>query len=56
MHWVKSIRIRIFSGPFFPAIAPNTETCRDAEQISVFSPNMGKYKPENLRIRTLFTQ
>ena len=32
-HFVKSVRIRSFSGP-----------------------NAGKYGPENLRIRTLFTQ
>ena len=36
----KSVRIRSFSGPYFP----------------VFSPNAGKYGPKNLRIRTLFTQ
>ena len=29
---------------------------RDTEHLSVFSPNVGKYRPEKLRIRTLFTQ
>ena len=28
----------------------------DTEYLSVFSPNTGKYGPEKLRIRTLFTQ
>ena len=36
----KSVRIRSFSGPYFP----------------VFSPNAGKYGPKKLRIRKLFTQ
>ena len=40
-HCVKSVRFWIFSGPYFP------------EKIS---PNEGKYGPEKLRIRTLFTQ
>ena len=43
-HFVKSARIRSFSGPYFPS------------NLSVFSPNAGKYGPEKLRIRTLFTQ
>ena len=29
---------------------------RYAAYLSVFSPNAGKYGPENLRVRTLFTQ
>ena len=28
----------------------------DTEYLSVFSPNAGKCRPEQLRIRTLFTQ
>ena len=48
--WVKSIRIRSFSGPYFPALGLN------AERYSVFSPNAGKYGPEKLRIWRLFTQ
>ena len=39
-HYVKSIQIRSFSGPYFP----------------VFSPNTGKYGPEKLSIWTLLTQ
>ena len=37
---VKSVRIRSFSGPYFPAFRLNTE----------------KYRPEKLRIWILFTQ
>ena len=44
-HCVKSVYIRNFSGPYFPAFGLNTER-----------PNAGKYGPEKLRIRTLFTQ
>ena len=29
---------------------------RDTKYLSIFSPNAGRYKPENLWIRTLFTQ
>ena len=47
MHYVKSVRIRSFSGPYFPAFGLN---------FPVFSPNAGKYGPGKLRIRTLFTQ
>ena len=39
-HCVKSVRIGSFCGPYFAA----------------FSPNEGKYRAENLRIRTLFMQ
>ena len=39
-HCVKSVRIRIFSGPYFP----------------VFSPNTGEYGSEKLQIQTLFLQ
>ena len=38
----KSVRIRSFSGPYFPAF--------------VFGQNLGKHRPEKLQIRTLFTQ
>ena len=37
---VKSVRFLSFPGPYFPA----------------FSPNAGKYGPQKLRIRALFTQ
>ena len=49
----KSVRIRSFSGPYFPAFGLNR---RDTLYLSVFSPNAGKYGPEKSRIWTLFTQ
>ena len=49
---MNSVRIRSFSAPYFPAFRLNTERY----EISVFSPNAGKYGPEKLRIPTLFTQ
>ena len=39
-YYVKSAKIRSFSGPYFPAFGLNTE------RYSVFSPNAGKYGPE----------
>ena len=33
-----------------------TEYGEATEYLSVFGPNAGKYRPEKLRIRTLFTQ
>ena len=48
VHCVKSVRIWSFSDPYFPVFRLNT--------LSVFSPNAGKYRPEKLRIQTLFTQ
>ena len=45
--------ISIFSGPYFPVFRVNTE---DMVYLSVFSPNSGKYVPEEVRMRTLFTQ
>ena len=48
-HSVKNVRIRSFSGLYFPAFRLNTE------YLSVFSPNAGKCGPEKLRIGTLFT-
>ena len=47
IHYVKSVRIQSFSGPWIR---------RDAEYLSVFSLNAGKYGPEKLQIQTLFTQ
>ena len=47
---VKSVRIRTFSSPNVPAFGPNTP------YLSIFNPNAGKYGPEKLRIRMLFTQ
>ena len=49
-HYVKSVRIRSFSGPCFPAFGLNTE------RYEVLSLNAGKYGREKLRMRTLFTQ
>ena len=49
-HCMKSVRILSFSGAYFPAFGLNTERYR------VFSPHSGKYGPEKLQIRTLFTQ
>ena len=49
-HCVKSVRIRRFSGLYFPASRLNTEI------YSIFSLNAGKYGAEKLRIRALFTQ
>ena len=50
-HYVKSVRIRSFSGLYFPAFGLNTE--RYGVSLSVFSPSAGKYGPEKLRIWTL---
>ena len=43
-HYVKSVHIWSFPGPYFPAFI-----------LSVFSPNARKYRAEKLRIETLFT-
>ena len=48
-HCVKGVCIWSFSCPYFSVFGLNTE------YFFVFSPNKGKYRPENLRIRTLFT-
>ena len=56
-HYMKIVRIRSFSGPYFPALGLNIyvniymNIC-----LSVFSPDMGKYGQEKLRIRLLSTQ
>ena len=46
-HCVKSVRVRIFSGPYFPVFGL---------KISPYSLNARKYGVEKLRIRMLFTQ
>ena len=51
LHCVKSVRIQSFSGPYFPTLGLYTDN-----KNSEFSPNVGKYEPEKLRIQTLFTQ
>ena len=40
IHWVKSVRIRSYSGPHFPAFGLNLE------YLSVFSPNAENCGPE----------
>ena len=47
---MKSVRIRSYSGPYFPPFGLNTE------RYAVFSPNAGKCGLEELRIWALFTQ
>ena len=54
IHCVKSVRIWSFSGPYFAA--HSDWIWRDTEYLSVFNPNVGKYRPEKLRLRILFTQ
>ena len=50
-HREKSARIRSFSILYIPAFELNTKIYK---VISAFSPNVRKYGPEKLRIRTLF--
>ena len=45
---MKSVRIRIFSVRIFPHLDRNW---RDTTYLSVFSPNVGKYGPEKLRMK-----
>ena len=52
-HCVKGLRIRSFSGPYFPLFGLDMERY---PYLSVFSPNAGKYGPGKSRIRRLFTQ
>ena len=47
-HCVKSVRIRSFSGTYFPAFK--------LKYLSVFSPYAGTKEPEKLQIWTLFMQ
>ena len=49
IHCAKSAHIRSFSGPYFSAFRLNTERYGEIT-------NAGKYGPEKLQIRTLFTQ
>ena len=46
IHCVKSVHIRSFSGPHFPAFELNT---KDTEYLSIFCQNAGKCGPEKLR-------
>ena len=44
-------------GVFLLHIFPHFDWIRrDTEYFSAFSPNVGRYRPETLRVRTLFTQ
>ena len=49
---MKIVLIRSYSGLYFPIFGLNTEIYG----YGVFSQNAGKYGPQKLRIRTLFTQ
>ena len=49
-HCIKSVPMRSYSGPYFPAFELNTE------YLSVFTLNAGKCQPEQLRIPTFFTK
>ena len=49
----ESVRIRSFSGPYFPAFGLTIERYSVSLQIQ---SNAGKYRPEKLQIRALFTQ
>ena len=51
-HCVKSVRIQCYFLIFWHL----DWIRRDTPHVSEFSPNAGKYGPEKLRIRTLFTQ
>ena len=46
MHCAKIVRIRSFSGQYFPAFALNTESY-GVYGVFLLSPNAGKYGPEN---------
>ena len=52
-HCVKSVRIRSYSGPYFPKFGLNTERCTASLGIQC---KCGKYGPEQLRIWTHFMQ
>ena len=45
VHYVKSIRIRSYSGPHFPAFGLNME--KYGEYLSVFSPNAENCADQN---------
>ena len=43
-HCVKNVRIRSYSGPYFPTFGLNTK--RYFVSLRIFTPNAGKYGPE----------
>ena len=53
LHCVKSVHIRTFSGPNFPAFGLKTEIYSLNLRIQ---PECGKIRSEKLGIQTLFTQ
>ena len=53
VHCTKSVRIRSFSGSYFPTFEVNTEKYSVSLHIH---PDAGKYGPEKPRILTLFTE
>ena len=55
-HCVKSVQIRSFSGPYFPAFGLNTETYALYRISLRIQSECGKCGPEKVRIWTLFTQ
>ena len=55
-YCVKSVRIRSFSGAYFPAFGPNTERYTVYSVSLRFQSECGEIWTRKLRIRTLFTQ
>ena len=51
-HYMKSVRMESFPGPYFPAFAVNTETSSVNLRIQ---SECRKHGPEKFQIRTLFT-
>ena len=54
-HCIKSVHIRSFSDPHFPAFGLNTERYFVSLRSFRILPECWKKNPEKLRIRTLFT-
>ena len=53
-HYAKSVRIRSYSGPYFPAFGINTERQQVSKYLPLFSPNVEKCGPKYFRIWTLY--
>ena len=51
-----TLREKCLYSEFFWSVFFRILTDTNARYLSIFSPNMGKYGPEKLRIRTFFTQ
>ena len=52
IHYVKSVRIEKFSGPYFPAFGPNMEIYQEKVEVvdSLFTQeNQMKFRPDHLR-------